>query len=327
MRKFFCYALFLLFTSLAYAQAAHPLQLIQQIPLEHVEGRLDHFSIDIKNQRLFIAAFGNNSVEIVDLKAGKQLPPLKNIHEPQGALYIEDQNLLAVTSAPDGTCTFFDAESFQVKGTVSLGSDADNLRYDAHDKLIYVGYGEGAIAVIDAVSLKHLGDISLKGHPESFQIERDGKKIFVNVPDTEQISVADKIQRTVITSWPVTARSNFPLALDEEHHRLFVGCRAPAKLMVMDAESGHLIATLDAVGDVDDIFYDAKSQRVYLSGGQGSLQVVASEGADKYRTVDKIQTSSGARTSLFVPELNRLFVAVPHRNSQPAQIRVYTVSS
>jgi DNA-binding beta-propeller fold protein YncE len=170
---------------------------------------------------------------------------------------------------------------------------------------------------------KRLGEVRLSGHPESFQLEKGGRRIFVNVPDAKHIAVVDREAMKLVTTWAVTeARANFPMALDEAGHRLFIGCRQPAKVLVIDLASGKSTASFEAVGDTDDLFYDATRKRVYVSGGEGFLDVFEERGGTFARILHQ-PTSAGARTSLFVPELNRLYLAVPHRGSQKAEIRVF----
>ena len=223
-------------------------------------------------------------------------------------------------------CDVFDGTSCQHRNAVKLASDADNLRYDAATHTLYVGYGAGALGLIDTASKQHVGDIKLAGHPEAFQLEQAGPRIFVNIPPAHHIAAVDRDKRAVLTTWPLQgAAANFPLALDETHHRLFVGFRKPAMLMIVDTESGKEIARMKSVGDADDLFYDAPHRRIYIAGGEGFLSIVAQEDADHYTPVATIPTASGARTALFVPELRRLYLAVPHRGAQGAEIRVYEV--
>jgi hypothetical protein len=206
--------------------------------------------------------------------------------------------------------------------------DADNARYDAVQNRIYVGYGSGALAVLIAEKLTKVGDIALSGHPESFQLEHSGNRIFVNVPSSGHIAVVDREKQAVIATWPLTdAKSNFPMALDEADHRLFVGCRKPTKLLVLDTETGKTVATLDCVGDTDDVFYDAGARRIYVSGGAGAINVIGQSDADHYSEIAKVQTASGARTSFFAADAGTLFLAVPHRGGQVAEIRVYKTSA
>ena len=300
------------------------LQQVQTIPLANVEGRIDHFSVDIQGKRLFVSALGNNTLEVIDLQAGKRATSISGLKEPQGVLYVPGLNKIFVTNAGDGTCRIFDTGSYHPIDTLRFSSDADNVRYDAARKQVYVGYGEGALGIIDATTNKLLGEIPFRGHPESFQLETSGPRIFVNVPTDGHIAVVDREKRAIVATWPIEeARANFPMALDEPDHRLFVVSRKPARLLVLDARSGKVLVSLPSVGDADDVFYDAAHKRIYISGGEGFLEVFKQDDADHYRRIERIGTASGARTSLFVPELNRLYLAVPHRGSQGAEIRVY----
>ncbi len=308
------------------AQNPPPLQLVQTIPLPHVEGRIDHLDVDLKGQRLFIAALGNNTVEILDLQAGKPVHSITGLHEPQGVAFVPEFNKIFVTNGQSGTCDIFDGNSFKPLQSIKSLDDADNIRYDATAQFIYIGYGDGALALVAATSGKYLGDIKLEGHPESFQLEKQGPRIFVNIPSAHHIAIVDREKRTVLTKWLLkNAQANFPMALDETHHRLFIGFRKPPKLTVFDTESGQVVAELNSVGDSDDIFYDPIRRRIYEIGGEGFIDVFEQKDADHYERVTKIPTASGARTGLFVPQFNRLYLAVPHRGNQKAEIRVYEV--
>jgi len=308
----------------ATAQEKAPLRAVQTIALPNVEGRIDHLAADLQGQRLFLAALGNNTLEVIDLKAGKVIHSVKGLHEPQGVAFIPEANAVYVANGGDGNCEAFAADSLTPLRNAKFSGDADNLRYDAATKLLYVGYGDGAMGVFEALTGKVVGEIKLPAHPEAFALEQSGARIFVNVPKAKQVAVIDRQKRTVIAHWPVTqAAANFPMALDEAHHRLFIGCRTPARLLVLDTESGKVVAQVECAGDTDDVFYDAKNQRIYVSGGAGFISVFAQLGADKYQPIAKIPTAAGARTSLFVPAFGRLYLAVPHRGGQAAEVRVY----
>ena len=306
------------------AEEAGPLRMIQTIPLRNVEGRIDHMAVDLKGERLFIAALGNNTVEIVDLRAGKHMETITGLHEPQGVGFVPEFNKIFIANAQSGACEVFDGSSFKRIKSIKLSDDADNIRYDAAARRVYVGYGSGELGIVDAATGDQLGEIKLDGHPESFQLEKSGPRIFVNIPTSQRIAVVDREKPAAVTAWSVGgATANFPMALDETHHRLFVGFRKPAKLVVYDTESGKVIANLDSPGDADDIFHDGTRQRIYISGGDGFIGIIQQQDADHYKSLTKIPTASGARTSLFVPELGRLYLAVPHRGTQRAEIRVY----
>ena len=307
------------------AQGSSTLRMVQTIPLPNVEGRIDHMAVDVKGQRLFIAALGNNSVEILDLNAGKHFKSIPGLHEPQGVGFISEFNKIFIANGKTGACDILDGSSFERIKSVKFPDDADNIRYDANGQRVYVGYGNGGLGIIDAKNSDHIGNIKLDAHPESFQLEKSGFRIFVNLPDSKKIAVVNRQARTVITTWATTsATANFPMALAETHHRLFVGFRKPAKVSVFDTDSGKVIANLDSAGDADDIFYDNSRRRIYIAGGEGFLSIFQQLDPEHYQPVAKIPTAAGARTALFVPEFNRLYLAVPHRGSQRAEVRVYS---
>jgi DNA-binding beta-propeller fold protein YncE len=289
-----------------------------------VEGRIDHLSVDLKGQRLFVAALENNTIEVLDLAQGKRIRSIGGLKEPQGIFFVPEFNQVFVASGGDGTLKAFDAMTYSPVYSVDAGGDADNIRYDPATKTIVVGYGNGAIGTVNTGSRKLVSSTKLSGHPESFQLEKSRPRIYVNVPTANQIAVVDRIKQTVTTTWPLGEfRSNFPMALDEANHRLFIGTRQPARLVIFDTESGKQIAALNCSGDTDDIFYDAAGKRVYLSAGEGFIDVFRQQDPDHYQQIGKIPTAPGARTSLFVPELHRIFVAVPHRGNQASAIRAY----
>ncbi len=317
---------FVLLVANTHAQTTPPLRLIQSIPLSGVEGRIDHMAIDLKGQRLFVVALGNNTLEVLDLRAGKHINRISGLKEPQGVVYIPEFNKIFVANGGDGSCSIFDGTSLRATDTLKFSDDADNVRYDPRKKHIYVGYGNGALGIINAINWKRIGDVRLGGHPESFQLEVAGPRIFVNVPPANHVLVVDRNSHVVIDTWTLEgARANFPMALDERNHRLFIGCRRPPKIVVYDTESGKEVARLDIGGDVDDVFYDAVYKRIYASCGEGFLNVFQKNDADPYAALAKIPTAAGARTSLYVPEEGRLFLAVPRSREQEAQIRVYAV--
>jgi DNA-binding beta-propeller fold protein YncE len=306
--------------------ATAPLKLDKTIPLEKVEGRIDHMAADVAGQRLFVAALGNNTVEVLDLKAGKIIQSLSGFAEPQGIAYVPELDRLFVANGQDATCRIIDGHSFKTVSSVQCGEDADNVRYDDKAKRIYVGYGGGALGALDAKTGAQLAVIKLAGHPESFRLETGGPRIFVNVPKADHIAVVDRENGTVTETWPLKeATANFPLILDEANHRLFAGCRKPAKLLVFDtsAPGGRLVTTVPISSDTDDLFFDARNKFIYVSCGQGVIDVIKQTGADTYEKVKAITTPAGARTSLFVPELNLFCLAVPHRGARSAEIRVF----
>ena len=303
-----------------------PIKLVKSVPLPEVKGRIDHLAIDTKGKRLFVAALGNNTVEVLDLTAGTRLRSIAGCSRPQGLVYLPRPNLLFVANGGDGRVRIYDCATFNPIVTVGALEGADNLRYDAKLDRVYVGYGDGGIGVINPVTGVLTVRIPLKGHPESFQIEQDGNYLFANVPDAQQIAVIDRRLRTVVETWPLKAfRANFPMALDEGDHRVFLGCRDPARLVVLEAKDGKSVADLPLSGDTDDLFYDGARRRIYAACGEGFIDVIEQRDVDDYKLLEKISTAPGARTCLFSLELNQLYLAVPRLGERPAGIRVYQV--
>jgi DNA-binding beta-propeller fold protein YncE len=302
-----------------------PLSQVGAIPLPGVEGRIDHLAVDLTAQRLFVAALGNNSVEVLDLAGGRHLRSIGGLKEPQGIAMLPGSPQIVVANGQGTGVEFRGGDDMHVVKAVALGEDADNVRADEKAKRVYVGYGSGAIAAIDARDGRKIADVPVGGHPESFQLEEGGPRIFVNVPTARHISVIDRTSMTLVATWPVTeAASNYPMALDETNHRLFIGCRKPAVVLIFDTQSGKQTGSLEIAGDTDDVFWDARRQRLYVTAGEGFIDVLQSTGSPFRRTAH-IPSAAGARTSLFVPALNRLYVAVPHRGSQTAEVRVFAV--
>jgi YVTN family beta-propeller protein len=302
---------------------ASPLQLETRIVLGDVRGRIDHMAIDLKRQRLFVAELGNDSVGIVDLANRKLIHRIPGLKEPQGVGYEPSTDMLYVANAGDGSVRLFEGNDYKPAGQIELGSDADNIRVDAATKRVFIGYGSGALAVIDPSTRSKIGDIPVKAHPEAFQIDPDTGQIFVNVPDAHGIAVVDRVSQKQIGKWPTPDKgANFPMALDPIRRQVLVIFRAPAELGVFSMMGGKLVAAIETCGDADDLFVDAKRDRVYVSCGAGFLDVLEAKDAT-YRRIAHIPTVSGARTSFFVPEMDRLLVAIRASSREPAAIWIF----
>jgi DNA-binding beta-propeller fold protein YncE len=300
------------------------LRFVESVPLPGVEGRLDHMALDSVGQRLFLAALENNSVEVVNLADHKVNEIPRELREPQGVAFVNDEGLLAVANGGDGSCRLFAGGTFEQVASIDLQADADNVRDDAAAGRLYVGYGGGAIGVIDAKTRKQIGVIKLPRHPEAFQPESAGPRLFVNVPEAHEVVVADRRTFNVVATWPVAlAQANFPMAIDESGHRLFIGCRKPARLLVLDTATGKTITSVPVAADADDVFYDATAKHIYVSGGEGYVSIVAQNSEDDYEQLGRVTTAAGARTSLFDVAARVLYVAVPHHGQQLAEIRVF----
>lgn len=306
------------------AASTNVMILARTIPLPNVAGIVDHMAADPERHRLFIAATANNTVEVLDLRNGKRLETIAGCAKPRGVLFLPKPNLLYVAGAGDGQLKIYDCSSFRAIKTLGSLPDADDICFDAPSSRIYVGYGAGALGVVNAMTGVQTYSIRLAGHPESFQIERVGSRIFVNVPSAGHIAVVDRLNRAVSATWAIKKyEGNFPMALHEADRRLFIGYRKPARLLVLDTEAGKAVADLEISGDADDLFYDGKRKRIYISCGEGFINVIAQADANSYTLMENIPTSPGARTSLFVPELDLFLLAAPKRDQQPAEIRVY----
>jgi DNA-binding beta-propeller fold protein YncE len=298
------------------------LELEAKIPLGDVRGRIDHLAVDLGRQRLYVAELGNDSLGVVDIKERKTIRTLTGLREPQGIGYVASTDTLYVANAKDGSVRLFQGTDLTPAGQIALGDDADNVRVDDTGHRVFVGYGSGALAVIDTATRAKIADIALKGHPESFRLEPSGNRIFVNVPDDREIAVVDRATNKQTASWTTSGRLfNFPLAVDE-NGRVLVVFRLPARLAVFRSADGQPVAAVSTCGDSDDLFVDSKRHRVYVSCGEGFVDVFAVEG-DNYTRIAHVATVSGARTSLFVPEIDRLFLAVRASGGTPASIWVF----
>jgi DNA-binding beta-propeller fold protein YncE len=304
-----------------------PLLLVQQIPLPNVGGRIDHFTFDGKRKRVIGAALGNNTVEIVDTFAGRDIHSISGAADPQGVVYVGDLNKLFVANGTDGKLRIYDGDSFKLLNTVDMGEDADNVRYDPAEKRVYVAFGGdegGGIAVLDAVTGKRLEDVAkLDAHPESFQIAASKPVIYANIATKAKVVLIDRNTHKV-TDWPLKGlKSNYPMALDEADGRIFIVTRKPARLVAIDTESGAMVASVPCVNDADDVYYDTGRKRIYIPGGEGFLSVIQQTDADHYEALAKIPTTIGARTGLWYEKRDRFYLAVPASSKEGAALWVY----
>ncbi|MGH9445361.1 MAG: YncE family protein [Terriglobia bacterium] len=320
--------LFVLVAPPAHTQETTPLRLLQKIPMPDVQGRIDHFDVDLAGRRLFMSALGNNTLEVFDLRTNKLIHTIRGLREPQGVTYAPKSHRIFVANAGDGAVRIFDGRTYKLLKTIHFPSDADDTRYDPARRHVFVGYGDdgnAGLGILDGATGNLLETIKLPGHPESFQLEESGPRIFVNIPTAGNIiAVVNRRERKIVATWTLGgARDNFPMALDEAHHCLFITCRRPAEMLVLDTRSGKIIVRVPCVGDADDMWYDAARKRIYISGGEGFISVIEQEDVNRYRRIAQIPTVPGARTSCFVPRMNRLYLAVRRRGNHAAELRVY----
>jgi YVTN family beta-propeller protein len=303
------------------APAAELLAVEAKIPLGAVKGRIDHLAADLGRHRVFIAELGNNTLGVVDVKNKKVVGRITGLKEPQGVAYAPTADLFYVANGGDGSVNRYRGGDLSPAGTIKLSGDADNVRFDPRTDEIMVGYGGGALATLDAASGDKRGDIRLLAHPESFQLESNGARIFVNVPKAGRVSVIDRAAGREIAAWKLNgAAENFPMALDEVQGRLLVVYRTPPTLAAFDIRTGS-VTRLPTCGDADDVFVDPKRHHLYVSCGEGAVAVIEASG-DGYAELGRVRTIAGARTALFVPELDRLFLAVRASGNEPAALWV-----
>ncbi len=296
------------------------------VKLPEVKGGFDLMALDIKGMRLFLAAEDNHTVEILDLKNKKLLASLPGFNEPKWIVYRPETNRIYVSTGGDGKVTVLDATSYKVIKSFSFKEKCNNLRFDTSKQQLYVGVGNsfGSIGVVDVTSDKILPEIRLADFPKQFEL--DGNRIYVNVPSRNEIEIIDRPINKVVADWPVKeSTGNVPMALDKTQHRLFVACE-PGKLIVFNTETGKSVAAVDIHKAADGIYVDAKRSLIYVSCGEGFIDVIQQKSADTWLLVDKVATEKGAGTSLFSPELNQLFLAVPQSEKNIAELRVYNVA-
>jgi len=304
------------------ATRREPMVLTNRVPLPGVVGRLDHFTIDNKHRRVIVAGLGNNTVEVVGGFALKDIYSIPGQDGPQGVLYVPEIDKLLVANE-GGKLNIYEGDNYEFVKALDFDG-ADNLRYDPVGKLIYISYAEG-IGVIEAKTLERLPTIyKFPEQPESYQLEKNGTRIFVNLPIANSVAVLDRKTGERLATWKVTdARTNFAMLLDEADHRLFSVFRNPSTVMVFDTESGKVLAKLPCVVDVDDIWYEPTTKRIYLSGGEGFVDVFHKIDADHYERIGKVPTFTGARTSVIWGEYRArqgMVIGVPATSNQGAEL-------
>ncbi|HLX27963.1 MAG TPA: hypothetical protein VKV24_05680 [Casimicrobiaceae bacterium] len=305
--------------------SAQPIARIATIDLPGVKGRIDHLSADPAHHRLFVAALGNDTVEVVDTVTS-EVRTIRGMREPQGLFYVSDLDRLVVANAGGGV-DLVDAVSLTTLMHISGMDDADNVRYDERSRIAWVGFGAGALRALDPSNGTRRGEIALPGHPESFQLEQTGNRVFVNVPSAHAVIVVDRVTHRAIARWETPwATQNYPMALDEAEGKLFVGARSPPVLLVYDVETGSAVARVPLGNDADDVFFDGEQRRLYVICGEGKVDVIGVHSHHRYAVEASIDTAPRARTGLFVAAERRLYVAAPAVGTSPARLLVYRTS-
>lgn len=323
----------LLLALLTTTQFSHPvfsqkkvpgLTLIKTIPLTGVHGKFDHMALDNKNQKLFLAAKENNTVEVIDLANGKMIHTIKNVSAPQGLLFLPEQNMILICGGGDGTLKGFDASTYKQKFALSLGEEADNIRYSALNHKIYVAFGDGAIAIIDDKTFKKVSEISFTTHPEAFSLDSSGKKIWVNLPGKGIIKVVNLDTKKDIATWKTDNHTdNYAMTVIEAYHEIIVASRTNPGITILNSQTGSVLQSFNCDSDPDAMFYDKKSDKVFISCGGGSVFILSSIRTGTVQQPFVIQTRKGARTCLWSQEVNTLLVALPEIDGKVAEIRLY----
>jgi hypothetical protein len=307
------------------SKPAGSLELTQTVSLPQLRGGFNHLAADAKRGRFYVTAPGEKKLAVVDLRAGKVLRVLTDV-PASAAKYLADLDVVCLSGG--GGITFLSGESLTPLGKVALYSAVDELQYDANEHRLYAGVMDAAkpgIAVIDAGARQLIETINLPAKPQGFVLEDNGPHLYANTPGAQQVTVVDRKIRAIVAQWKLNdAKSNYPIALDETNHRLFVGCRRPPCLLVLDTASGKKVAQVETGGDADDMSFDPNEKRVYLACGDGVIStIVETTDADHFKTLPDVQTVEDARNSLFVPELKTFFLAVPPQKQAAAELRAY----
>ncbi len=311
------------------------MKLAHTIPLPGLkDGDFDHFAPDVEGHRLFLTAEENGKVEVLDTSTNQLIHTIDDLKAPHAIFYRKDLKKLFIVDGDASAVKVYDSDNYQKVGEIQVAIDADSIAYDPATSYLYVVTGGreahtpySLISVIDTNSTKKLRDIKINSnHVEAIVLEKSGPRMFCNITGQNAVEVVDRNKGTVIATWPLPAgdKSNVAMAFDEADHRLFVVTRTPGKLIVLNSDTGKVVASVGAVGMVDDMAYDAKQKRIYVAGDQ-FLDVFNQKDADHYALLGRVPGSFRAKTGILVPELNRYYLAVPHHENQQAEVRVYDV--
>jgi DNA-binding beta-propeller fold protein YncE len=317
------------------AQEKLPLKLVDTIPLPGLkDGDFDHFTPDVAGHRIFLTAEANGKVQVFDTNTNKLIHTIEGLKAPHAILYRNDLKKLFIVDGDDSAIKVYDSDSYQMTAQIKLSIDADSIAYDPATKYVYVVNGGreahtsySLISVVDTSTSKKLRDIKINSnHVEAIVLEKSGPRMFLNITGLNAVGVLDRNKSALQATWPLPAgdKQNLAMTSDEANHRLFVVTRNPGKLVVLDSNSGKVIADLSAVNLVDDISYDGKRKRLYLAGDQ-FVDVFDQKGPDHYALLAKVPGSFRAKTGTLVPEWNRYYLAVPHHENHDAEVRVYEV--
>jgi DNA-binding beta-propeller fold protein YncE len=319
----------------ARSDKAAPLHLLRAVPLPEFSGDFDHFAVDEKGGRLFLAGEDHKTVEVFDLKTGRRLKSIEGFGTPHSIIYLPETDRILVTDGGKGTLQVLRGADYGVVAHVDDLAGADSMKLDAAEEIVYVVTGGKDVPLdysflvgIDLKTMKKVKELRIESnHVEAFTLESSSSRLFVNITDKHEVAVVDRKAMKEIARWPIGSQAdNSPMAYDERHHQLLIVCRKPGTLVVMDADSGKVAARLPAAERSDDIAFDAEKGRVYVPGGEGYISVFQQKTADKYELVAKVTSEPGAKTCLLVPSLARFFVAVsPGETKASAKVLTFEV--
>jgi DNA-binding beta-propeller fold protein YncE len=296
-----------------------PLERVQTIALKGPVGGMDHMAVDARRGRLFVANTVNNTLDIVDLKAGKLLKQVSGQGRIRGIDYSPEADRVFVGNGTGGVCNTFDGDNYELIKSVPLGVDADNVRYKPRTQRSYVVHADTELSVINARDFTLRSPIPLPKSLGAFRLESGRPRMYVNAKAGHVVAI-DTDRDEVVGRFPVApAGVNAAVAIDEPNHRVFVGCRKNPSLVVMDSDTGEIVAGVPIPGDVDDLSFDAQRKQICASCGEGSIAVIRQVGADRYEPIGTVPTVRGARTSVFNPGDGQLYLAVPRRADRPEQ--------
>ena len=315
----------------AAAENNPPLRLVTKIAAPGMTGTWDHLTGDAEGKRMFVSAQEDQVVWVFDLNKNRPEGKITaDFNRPQGLFYVPS-GYLYVSNGRDGTLKVVDGHTLKLAKTIPLTLGADMMDYDPRTKYLYVDHGgkdsnrgPGALAVIDTSKQEKIGDVVTDWRPGSVELEKSGARLFVTLPGANQIGVIETKAQKFLARYPIEAPAKpVALALDNDHRRVFVGTRTPDKFIVLDMESGKRLATLDSVGGISGMFFDAAHQRVYVSGLDGIVEVYQQSDPQHYSSCGRVNIVPKAGTSLFMPTLNRYYVAAPPQGGQPGEIWVF----
>jgi len=304
------------------------LTLKAKIPMPNVSGRLDHIAYDAADNIAFVSAYGMNTVEVIDVGKEKYVFSLRGSSKPQGIAYIPAVKRLAVANGGTGLINFYDCTTYEGIASVDLVEDADDMVLDTLSNMLYVGYGSGGIAMIDAKTMvRQKAVLNLDGHPEGFCFDFVRYKVYVNVPTAHEIQIGDlTTSNTRLKLKNKNAEGNYPMAIDVKNSRIFVAYRSPAKLEVIETVKGYVVSNITISEDADDLFYDEQDSLLFASCGAGFIDVIKWKGANEYSRINQITTAKGARTCLVLPHQRELLLAVPKNGKEEAALWVYSIN-